>query len=116
MTTTLTPFKKETSIKNKIMVPFIVIIIILSSTFILISTYTLSKIMKSNTETTLLSENQLITEKFNNITKEALLKFAISATHSKTDAARFLGLDMGNFSKIYKQYQIEEFFTNETTT
>ena len=57
-----------------------------------------------------------IWRKFNNITKEALLKFAISATHSKTDAARFPGLDMGNFSKIYKQYQIEEFFTNETTT
>ena len=57
-----------------------------------------------------------IWRKFNNITKEALLKFAISATHSKADAARFLGLDTSNFSQVYKQYEIEEFFSDETST
>ena len=57
-----------------------------------------------------------IWRKFNNITKEALLKFAISATHSKADAARFLGLDTSNFSQVYKQYEIEEFFSDETPT
>ena len=91
------------------------------SLLVLISNLTLEDLIAIKLELSCnLINNRLygfdIWRKFNNITKEALLKFAISATHSKTDAARFLGLDMGNFSKIYKQYQIEEFFTNETTT
>lgn len=42
------------------------------------------------------------------ITKEASLKFAISATHSKKDAARFLGLTYFEFLNIYKKYEIDK--------
>jgi len=38
------------------------------------------------------------------IVQEAMLKFAISATESKKDAARFLGLDYTNFSKLVKKF------------
>ena len=42
------------------------------------------------------------------ITKEAAIKFAISATHSKKDAARFLGLTYFEFLNIYKKYEIDK--------
>ena len=45
-----------------------------------------------------------------NIAKEATLKFAISATTSKKDAARFLGLTYLEFLNTYKRYDIENFF------
>ena len=45
-----------------------------------------------------------------NITKNATLKFAISATNSKKDAARFLGLTYIEFLNIYKKHNIDECF------
>jgi len=45
-----------------------------------------------------------------NIIKEASLKFAISATNSKIDAARFLGLTYLEFLNICKKYKINHFF------
>jgi len=45
-----------------------------------------------------------------NIVKEALLKFAVSTTNSKKDAARFLGLTSAEFRRVYKKYNIEEYF------
>ena len=42
--------------------------------------------------------------------QEAILKFAISATKSKKDAARFLGLEYLTFAKLAKKYDIQEFF------
>ena len=45
-----------------------------------------------------------------NITKEAILKFALSTTKSKKDAARFLGLDYLSFTKLVKKFKIQDFF------
>lgn len=43
------------------------------------------------------------------IIKEALLKFAVSTTKSKKDAARFLGLTYSEFKRVLKTYNIEDF-------
>ena len=43
------------------------------------------------------------------IIKEALLKFAISTTNSKKDAARFLGLTYSEFKRVLKTYDVENF-------
>lgn len=48
------------------------------------------------------------------IVQEAMLKFAISATQSKKDAARFLGLDYTNFSKLVKKFGVEEYFDQDS--
>ena len=47
------------------------------------------------------------------IIREALLKFAISASKSKKDAARFLGLDLREFNTQYKKYNIESYFKED---
>ena len=44
------------------------------------------------------------------IIREALLKFAVSVSKSKKDAARFLGLDLREFNTQYKKYNIESYF------
>lgn len=45
-----------------------------------------------------------------NLAKEATLKFAVSATTSKKDAARFLGLTYLEFLNTYKKYNLNNFF------
>ena len=47
------------------------------------------------------------------IIREALLKFAISVSSSKKDAARFLGLDLREFNTQYKKYNIESYFKED---
>ena len=42
-----------------------------------------------------------------NITKEAVLKFSLSVTKNKPDAARFLGITQQNFRRALKNYNIE---------
>ena len=42
------------------------------------------------------------------ITKEAILKFSLSVTKNKTDAARFLGITQQNFRRACKNYNIEK--------
>ena len=42
------------------------------------------------------------------ITKEAVLKFSLSVTKNKTDAARFLGITQQNFRRALKSYNIEK--------
>ena len=44
------------------------------------------------------------------IMKDALLKFAISTTNSKKDAARFLGMTYGDFKKALKRYKVDNYF------
>jgi len=44
------------------------------------------------------------------IIKEALLKFALSTTNSKKDAARFLGLTYSDFKKAIRKYKVTTFF------
>jgi hypothetical protein len=48
------------------------------------------------------------------IVQEAILKFAISATESKKDAARFLGLNYHSFLKLTKKYEIQKYFDKLT--
>jgi len=47
------------------------------------------------------------------IVKEALLKFAISTTKSKKDAARFLGLSYGEFKRVVSTYKVKDFFLTD---
>ena len=47
------------------------------------------------------------------IMKEALLKFAISTTQSKKDAARFLGLNYLEFKKQHDRFDVESFFSED---
>lgn len=51
--------------------------------------------------------------KSNNIMKEALLKFAISTTNSKKDAARFLGLTYVEFKRVLSTYNVKDYFTED---
>tara|TARA_R100000008_G_scaffold13821_1_gene6756 strand:+ start:639 stop:977 length:339 start_codon:yes stop_codon:yes gene_type:complete len=44
------------------------------------------------------------------IVKDALLKFAISNTNSKKDAARFLNLDYASFSRLIKKFKVDKYF------
>ena len=47
------------------------------------------------------------------ITKEAVLKFALSATKTKLEACRFLGLTEMNLSTLLHKYDVEKFFEDE---
>lgn len=51
--------------------------------------------------------------KSNNMMKEALLKFAISTTNSKKDAARFLGLTYAEFKRVMTVYKVKNYFTED---
>ena len=44
------------------------------------------------------------------IIKDAIVKYALSATKTKGEAARFLGLTPENFRKLCKRYDVEEYF------
>jgi len=44
------------------------------------------------------------------IVKDALLKFAISNTNSKKDAARFLNLNYSSFSQLIKKFKVDKYF------
>lgn len=48
-----------------------------------------------------------------NICREALVKYAISATRSESDAAMFLGVHRETFRKIVKFFEIEKFFSKD---
>jgi len=48
------------------------------------------------------------------LVQEAILKFAISATKSKKDAARFLGLEYLTFTRLVKKYDVQEFFDKKS--
>ena len=49
----------------------------------------------------------------NKIVQEAILKFAISTTKSKKDAARFLGLTYTEFARVLKNFKVKEYFTED---
>mgnify|MGYP003112419033 CR=1 FL=1 len=51
--------------------------------------------------------------KFGYITKEALLKFAISTTNSKKSAARFLGLTYSEFKRVCKNYKVNDYLSDD---
>jgi hypothetical protein len=47
------------------------------------------------------------------IARDAVLKFAYSATKSKADACRMLGIKPAELSKLIKIYKVEEYFTEK---
>ncbi len=49
----------------------------------------------------------------NYIIKEAILKFALSATKSKKDAARFLGITYSEFRRVTKKYGVKDYFAED---
>ena len=48
-----------------------------------------------------------------NITRDALLRYAMAACQSKRDMARFLGIPINKFGDILKRYNTERLFNNE---
>tara|TARA_R110000851_G_scaffold315887_2_gene478688 strand:+ start:5581 stop:5919 length:339 start_codon:yes stop_codon:yes gene_type:complete len=48
-----------------------------------------------------------------NITRDALLRYAMAACQSKRDMARFLGIPINKFNEIIKKYQTEQLYTND---
>jgi len=47
------------------------------------------------------------------IVKNSLLKFALSTTKSKKDAARFLGLTYSEFRRVLQKYNVKEYFSED---
>jgi DNA-binding NtrC family response regulator len=50
------------------------------------------------------------------LTRDAVLKYALSATRSKKEAARFLGITISELNTNLKSYQTESFFINQGQT
>ena len=44
------------------------------------------------------------------LVRDAILKYALSATRSKKEAARFLGIKLDHFKKLIKKYNTENYF------
>ena len=86
-------------------------------TLVILNTFTIEDLIAIKLE---LSANNInnrlygldIWKKSDYIIKDALLKFAVSTTKSKKDAARFLGVSYSEFNSLYKRYQLEDFFNN----
>lgn len=47
------------------------------------------------------------------IVRDAVIKYALSATRTKREAARFLGMDESSFWRKQKHYQTESFFSED---
>ena len=45
-----------------------------------------------------------------NIIRDAVLKYAVSATRSKREAARFLGIQESNLHILLKKYKVDNYF------
>ena len=50
------------------------------------------------------------------IVRDAMLKYAMSATRTKNEAQRFLGIDAQNYKKLLKKYKTENFFEENELT
>ena len=49
-----------------------------------------------------------------NIVQDAVFKYAYSATRTKAEAMRFLGLQENWFHKLQKKYGIDDYFVEKT--
>jgi len=47
----------------------------------------------------------------NKLVKEAIIKFAISTTQSKADAARFLGIDYETLNILVNDYNLKDYYS-----
>ena len=50
------------------------------------------------------------------LVRDAMLKYAMSATRTKNEAQRFLGIDSLSYKKMLKKYQTESFFEEKELT
>jgi len=48
----------------------------------------------------------------NNICKDAVLRYVISASRSNSEAARVLGVDKARLKKLYKKFDLYNYFGN----
>ena len=55
-----------------------------------------------------------IWKSINYITKEALIKYALSAADTKQDAARMLGIEVIKLFRLIKKYNINKYFEEKT--
>tara|TARA_R110000782_G_scaffold171695_2_gene263415 strand:+ start:240 stop:608 length:369 start_codon:yes stop_codon:yes gene_type:complete len=87
-------------------------------TLVIINAFTIEDLLAIKLE---LSANNInnrlygldIWKKSDYIIKDAMLKFAVSTTKSKKDAARFLGVSYSEFNSLYKRYKLEDFFEQD---
>ena len=85
-------------------------------TLVALNTFTIEDLIAIKLE---LSANNLnnrlygldIWKKSDYIIKDAILKFAVSTTKSKKDAARFLGISYAEFNSLYKKFNLEKYFS-----
>lgn len=49
----------------------------------------------------------------NDIVKDAVVKYAFSATRTQFEAMRFLGLKENSYHELKKKYDIENYFSNK---
>jgi hypothetical protein len=50
------------------------------------------------------------------IIRDATLKYALSATKTKAESMRFLGLSLSSYKKFLKKYQIDDYFEDNRLT
>ena len=86
-------------------------------TLVILNTFTIEDLIAIKLELSASNINSRlygldIWKKSNYIIKDALLKFAVSTTKSKKDAARFLGVTYSEFNNLYKKYNLKEYFEN----
>ena len=82
-----------------------------------LSTLTLEEVIALKLETSIKNINNKLYNfplwaAMPNITRDALLRYAMSACQSKRDMARFLGIPINKFNDIIKKYKTEELFDN----
>ena len=82
-----------------------------------LSTLTLEEVIALKLETSIKNINNKLYNfplwaAMPNITRDALLRYAMSACQSKRDMARFLGIPIDKFNDIIKKYKTEELFDN----
>jgi len=49
------------------------------------------------------------------VTKDAVLKYALSAARTKGEVARFLGIQKSHLNKLLRKYETEEYFEEDQT-
>ena len=84
----------------------------------ILSTLTLEEVIALKLETSVKSINNKLYNfplwsSMPNITRDALLRYAMSACQSKRDMARFLGIPVNKFNKIIRKYKTEELFNTD---
>ena len=84
----------------------------------ILSSLSLEEIIALKLETSILNINNKmynfpLWSAMPNITRDALLRYAMSACQSKRDMARFLGIPVNKFNEILRKYNTEKLFNNE---